>query len=113
MKRAALFSDLTATLNDKRLLIVEGLKDIQPKTKNSREILIQIFGKEFDETKKHLLVLPERWPKTIMGFRNLSSINFSLASNLNTYQVLNNEWLILVPDSIKKIAERVKEKKNG
>jgi len=105
MKRAALYSALTVKFQKKEMLVVDDLRKIEPKTKIAKEVFPQILKKDFDEKKKYLIVLPDRWEKTKRAFRNLPYVNFSLAGNLNTYLILKHQCLIFAPEAIKKIVK--------
>jgi len=103
MKRAALCSALTVKFQKKEILVVDGFRKIEPKTKIAKKVFLQILKKNFDEKKKYLVVLPDRWEATKRAFRNLPYVNFSLANSLNTYLILKHQCLIFAPEAIKKI----------
>lgn len=110
MRQAALRSALTAKLKEKEVVLIDGLKKIEPKTKSAKEALVKVLKDNLDPKKDCLLVLPEKWEKTIRAFRNLPFVDISLVTNLNTYTVLNHDYLVFAPEAITKLAEG---KKNG
>lgn len=109
-KRKALFSALTQKLNGKAILVVEGLEKIKAKTKE----MVQILGNlgnlsnlsisKKGET-KILLVLPTKIENLIMAARNIKGVTLTPAALLNTYTVLENDQIIFLKDSIKKLSE--------
>ena len=110
MRWAALRSALTAKLKKKEIILIDDLKKIEPKTKKAEEILVKVLKNKLNQRKKYLLVLPEKWEKTLRAFRNLPFLDFSPATSLNTYVVLRYDYLIFAPEAINRLAE---ERKNG
>lgn len=109
MKRLALFSVLTAKLKEEKVIVVDGLKSIDPKTRPAISRLKELTG--IKEKESCLLVLPESWGNTKKAFRNAPFIDIFLADNINTYLVLNHRWLVFTPESINKLTDKVV--KNG
>lgn len=108
MRQAALVSCLTAKLNDQKVLVVDGFLKAKPKTKESEKSLAKILGKDFNKSKKHLLIIPDKFENKMLGFRNLPFVDFSLANNLNTYNILNHDYLIFSIESIESLAKKQK-----
>ncbi len=97
MKQAALFSALTSKFRDGQMLVVSGLGAIEPKTK--------VFASAIDKVnsqkqKKILLVLAEKQDKLIRAARNVDSLTYVGANQLNTYEVINNRILIFMKEAI-------------
>jgi len=112
MRRAALFSALTSKFKDGGILIVKGLEKIEPKTKKMTEVLekfqisrLKQRGKQAKSKIKILLVLPKVWENIILAGRNLENFEIVQTTDLNTYQVLRNEKLIFLAESIDKLKE--------
>lgn len=112
MKRKALFSALTSKLKNKEILVVEGLLKTKPKTKDFFAILKNLKLVDKKEIPKLLLVLPEKVESIVLASRNIKNLEILRAGDLNTYQVLNNQKIIFLPESINKLKE-VFLKKNG
>lgn len=108
MKQAALRSALSAKVKEKEIILIDGLEKIEPKTKKAEEVLTKIFKGQLPEKKKHLLILPDRWEKTIRAFRNLPFIEIIPASNLNCYFALRAHYLIFAPESIDQLVKLMK-----
>ncbi|HUV42709.1 MAG TPA: 50S ribosomal protein L4 [Patescibacteria group bacterium] len=106
MKRQALFSALTSKFKEKEIVAVKGLSKVEPKTKIMAAVLASLPLKEKKEKKvKILLVLPEVLENVIRASRNLVGIELVQANQLNTYQVLNHQQIVLMEESIKKLKE--------
>jgi large subunit ribosomal protein L4 len=113
MKAKALAVALSAKAEDKEIRVITGLEKIEGKTREMAQFLKALIKKEKIEKKppKFLLVLPEKLEKVARAGRNISNLEMVLASNLNTYQVLNNDLLLVSKEAVKKLEERVN--KNG
>lgn len=103
MKRAALFSALTSKLKEGNILVVSGWEKIEPKTKKIIEILKKLKIRE--SKTRVLFVLSTPLEKVILAGRNIPNLIFGFANNLNTYEVLNSEKIIFLPESIRKLEE--------
>ncbi|MDO8657260.1 MAG: 50S ribosomal protein L4 [Candidatus Levybacteria bacterium] len=106
MKKAALFSALSAKLKDKEIKIITGLEKIQPKTKLMVEVVKNLELN--NKNKKILLVLPEKNENINRAARNIEGLNMTMANQLNTYAVLNCRMLLLTKDSIKLMSKDLK-----
>jgi len=108
MKRAALRSALTAKLKEKEIVLIDGLKKIDPKTKVAKEVLTKVLKDQLDQKKDYLLVLPEKWEKTIRAFRNLPFVDITPVDSLNCYSALRHDYLIFSPEAIDKLPKLLK-----
>lgn len=97
MKKKALFSALSQQFKDKNILVLTGLIKLQPQTKN----FDQIFQKLTKKPKKLVLLLSQPNDTIKRGTNNLPYLTTTLATNLNTYQILNAHKLIFTKDAIK------------
>lgn len=102
MKKKALFSALTSKLKEKEVIAIKGLGKVEPKTKEMAKIItsLPLKGK-----KKILLVLPTILDNVIRAGRNLAGVDLAQANQLNTYQILNHDQLVLMEESIEKLKE--------
>ena len=98
MKKAALFSALSAKVKDKEIKIIKGLEDLMPKTKLMADVL-----KKLELTNKVLLVLPEKTENISRASRNIEGVSTTLADQLNTYEVLRNKMLLFTKKSIESL----------
>lgn len=103
MRRKALFSALSSKLAEKEILVISGLEKIEPKTREMVRVLKNLklkVGKE-----KLSLVISEKLENISRASRNIQKIQLLKASQLNTYEVLDNQWLLILKPSIKVIKE--------
>lgn len=99
VKQLARISALSHKAKDNSIAIVEDFKLDTPKTKAYAEILsnLKVNGK------KTLLVLAENNKNIYLSSRNLGGAKVVNASDLNTYDILNANNLLLVESSVKQI----------
>lgn len=111
MRRAALSSALTAKFNDGQVKVVDGLEKIEPKTKNFVDALRKL---SLDEKKKKvLLVLPAKTEALQKAARNVEGVNFIMANQLNTYDVLNNKTILLLKPAIETLNKTFSSQKSS
>jgi large subunit ribosomal protein L4 len=103
MKKAALFSALTAKLAKNEVKIVAGLEALEPKTKHMA-LTLNHFGLG-DKKPKLLVVMPGNDAVVTRSGGNLAGVTITAAERLNTYEVLNTKSLVLMKDSIVKMKE--------
>jgi large subunit ribosomal protein L4 len=108
MKRAALFSVLTAKFKDGEMKILDGLQKIEPKTKRFIGILdsVGINSKK----KKILLITAAENDNIKRASRNIEGISLTRANILNTYDILNNRQLIFMKEAIEELKTHFLEK---
>lgn len=97
MKQRALFSALTAKLKNGEIKIVTGLEKLAPKTKNMATVLRKL---EFFNTKHILLVVPNDSGAISRAARNIPCIEIRLGNSLNTYEVLQNNVLLIAKEAL-------------
>jgi large subunit ribosomal protein L4 len=99
VKRLARMSALAYKSKDNNLMILEDFSIGEIKTKNYLQIL-----KNFNlDNKKSLLVLPEADQNIVLSSRNIPKARVAVASDLNTYMILNAEHLLIVESSVKEV----------
>jgi large subunit ribosomal protein L4 len=99
LKKLARKSALTYKAKNSGIIVIEDFSFDAPKTKNVVDLLKNLNI----SNKKTLVVLPELNNNVYLSSRNLSKINVVIASELNTYDVLNAQNLVLAESSIKVI----------
>ena len=89
-------SALSYKVQDQGITILEDFSIEQPKTKAYIEILknLSMTGE------KTLMVLPKSDKNVVLSGRNLPKVKITVASNLNTYDLLNADKLIICEGSI-------------
>jgi large subunit ribosomal protein L4 len=110
MKRQALSESLSDKAKQGKILVVEKVQFETPKTKQAR-LFLNSLGLE---GKKCLLVLDQNHLPTVKSFRNLSKVKVLFRENLNTYEIVNHEFLVLTQETLKQLvvptASKLKEK---
>lgn len=102
-RRLALKSALTYKANDKDVIVVDTLNIETNKTKDMIKVLEELNIKE-----KALLVTTELTDNLILASRNLKNVKLILANELNTYDVLCYEKLVITEDAVKYVEEVLK-----
>jgi large subunit ribosomal protein L4 len=99
LKSVARQSALTYKAKDKSITVIQDFNFESAKTKNYVELLSNLKLSD----KKTLLVLGDSNNNVYLSSRNLTKAKVVKASELNTYDVLNANNLLLVESSIKEI----------
>ena len=99
VKSLARKSVLSYKIQEKDLTVVENFSLDNPMTKSYLEILNSLSLTD----KKTLMVIPESDKNIVLSGRNIPKAKVALASDINTYDVLNADKLILCEGSIEKI----------
>ena len=101
LKKLARASVLSAKAQEGNLLVVDSLNFSAPKTKEFIQIL-----KNFDVLdKKTLWVLGESNKSVYLSSRNLKGSDVVIASEINTYQMMKADKIVITEASIKQIEE--------
>ena len=99
VKRLARKSALSYMAKDKNIIVLEDFNFDTPKTKSYSDFL-----SNFDLLdNKTVLVLAESNKNIFLSSRNLKKVKVVLASELNTYDVMNANKLMVMESSIKEI----------
>lgn len=102
LKRLACLSALTYKAKGKSVTILENFNFDKPKTKQYTDILKNLQL----ENKKALVVLPQHDHNIYLSARNLQRNKVVTAGELNTYDVLNAQHLVLVEGSVPALETR-------
>lgn len=102
-RRLALKSALTYKAGDKAIIVVEKFDAETNKTKDMIKVLETLKA-----TDKTLIVVTELTDNLILSTRNLNNVKLVLANEVNTYDVLCCEKLIITQDAVKYIEEVLK-----
>jgi large subunit ribosomal protein L4 len=100
MRVLAIRSALSAKFHDDRLTVVQGLVEIEPKTKTMKAII-----ETLPESRSVLIVVPEKSEIVERAASNLPNVRTILASYVNVRDVLKYERLVVTPEAIAKIEE--------
>ena len=102
-RRLALKSALTYKATDKAIIVVDKFDAETSKTKDMMKVLegLKVTGKT-------LIVTTELTENLILSTRNLSNLKVVLANELNTYDVLYVDKMIITEDAVKYVEEVLK-----
>ncbi len=97
VKDLAKISALTYKAKDNAIIVVEDLSFDAPKTKSAVDVLNNLKVAD----KKILFVLPESNDNVELSLRNVPSALAVLLSDINTYDIVNSEVLVLTESAAK------------
>lgn len=103
VRRLALKSALTYKANDKEVVVLENINAETSKTKDMLKLL-----ENLNLNGKLLIVTTELTENLILATRNIGSIKLVLANELNTYDVLYCDKLVITQDALKYVEEVLK-----
>ena len=106
MKALALRSALSDRAREGRIAVVDRFSFETPKTKDAAKAL-EVLG----VSGKSLVVLEERDDVIGKSFRNLPAAHIITVDQLNTYDVLNAEWIVFTERALERIGDRAKTSK--
>ena len=92
-------SALSYKAQEQAIVVVEDFNFEAPKTKD----FVNITKNLKVEGKKALFVLPESNNNVYLSSRNLQRVKMTIAANLNSYNVLNADVLVITENSLKTI----------
>jgi large subunit ribosomal protein L4 len=105
VKDLAKMSALAYKAKDNAIVVLEDVNMDSPKTKTFTGILSSLnLGR-----KKALVVLPEYNSNLYLSLRNVPGVNGTLLSDMNTYDILNANVLILTESAAKLFSETAEE----
>lgn len=97
VKDLAKMSALSHKAKDNAIVVVEDLNFEAPKTKNFMNVLGSFNAKE----KKALFIMPEYNDVLYRSIRNVPNVLGSMLSDVNTYDIVNSEILVLTESAAK------------
>ena len=102
-RRLALKSALTYKAQDNAIVVLEKFDAETNKTKDMLKVL-----EGLNAVNKTLIVTTELTENLILSTRNIASVKLVLANELNTYDVLYCEKMIITQDAVKYVEEVLK-----
>ena len=101
VKDLAKMSALSFKAKENSIIVVEDITLETPKTKSFIDILsnLDVYGK------KALFVMPEYNDNLYLSFRNVPFVNGTLLSDINTYDVVNADVMIITEAAAKIFSE--------
>ncbi len=105
VKGLAKVSALSHKVKENSLLVLEDVKLETPKTKEVATILNALKG----EKRKVLILTGDKEDTFRLSFRNLPYVTGYQFNDMNTYDIVNSNVVVLTESAAKKIVEDVKE----
>jgi large subunit ribosomal protein L4 len=102
MRQGALRCVLSDKVRHERLKLIDSFGLDAPRTKAMIELLSAL-----SLSRKVLVVLDERDDNVLQSFRNIPDVQLVPASILNTYDVINADWVLTTAASIRAIEEKL------
>jgi large subunit ribosomal protein L4 len=101
MRQQTLAESLSDKAQNGKIFVIEDIKFDAPKTKQAVGLLksLDLAGK------KCLIVLNQANPTIFKSFRNVPKVKVLSRGNLNTYEVMNHEVLVLTQETLKELTE--------
>ena len=100
LRRKALYSALTAKVNDNELVVVDSLSLENAKTKEAAAAL-----KALNADKKSYVVTAEKDDLVYRAFRNIAGVEVAEARLINVYDLVKHDKLVITRDAIAKLEE--------
>jgi large subunit ribosomal protein L4 len=100
MRRLAIRSALSAKLRDERLTVIQGLTEIEPKTKTMKTII-----EKLPASRSILIVVADKNEVIDRAASNLPNVQTIVAGYVNVRDVLKYERLVVTPEAIARIEE--------
>ena len=100
VRKLAIRSALTVKAQEENVVVVDGIRMDEPKTKTFKAFLDKVSG-----AKKSLVVTTEVEANVVKSARNIPGVETTTASILSAYSVLNADKLVLDKAAIEKIQE--------
>ena len=98
-KRAALKSALTSRVNESKFVVVDELKLDEIKTKKFVEVMNNL------KASKALVVLDGENKTVVLSGRNIPTVKVTATNEINTYDVLKYETLVVTKAAVEKLEE--------
>ena len=106
-KLKALLASLSAKAQENKILVIEDLTLDAPKTKNFAEILKSMnLGKT-----RILLAVADMNKNLLLASRNVPNLSLKRAADINCYDVLSVEYLLITKPGLEKLEQRCATKK--
>ena len=101
VKDLAKISALSFKAKDNAIVVIEDISLDVPKTKSFIDMLssLEVYGK------KTLFVMPEYNDNVYLSYRNVPFVKGTLLSDMNTYDIVNADVLILTEEAVKIFTE--------
>lgn len=99
MRRVAMISALSSKVRDNEMVVIDSLELAAPKTKTMVNLLKAL------NVKKTLIITAESNENAYKSARNIEGVAIIPANNINVYDLLKYENLVITKDAVSKIEE--------
>lgn len=103
-RRLAIRCALSMKARDGRVKVVEGITIDEPRTK----LAVNLMKSLGLEGGSYLFVLPERNENVVKGMRNIPGVKTTVAKDLNVYDLMSCDTVILDRQAVDKVVEVLK-----
>lgn len=101
MKRKSLFSALTLRFKENKIVVVDGIETIPPKTKEMVSVLQALNLLKKDKRADNVLfLLPRKIEEVERAARNIKGLALEKVQNIHTYEILVHKHILMTKDSI-------------
>lgn len=100
IKRLAMKSVLTSKVNDNEIIVIDEFKLDAPKTKDMVNVL-----KKLSADRKALIVTLNPESNVIKSAHNIPNVHTTVVNNMNVYDILKYNSLIITKEAVKKVEE--------
>ena len=104
IRRLALLESLKGKLRDQELIVVNDIQADVPKTKPFAHL-----ADTFQVERKSIIVLDANQPNVVKSLRNLAAFELRDARNLNAFDVLNAQKVMVTKRAFEHLQQRVQE----
>lgn len=108
LRSKALAVALSKKLKDEKLIIIDDLSINNPKTKEVADVLKNVKV----ASKKTLMVISEMTEKVDRATRNIATLSVSRVQDVNAYNVMRKNVLIIDKKAVSELEKRVLESKS-
>lgn len=104
-KRVALHAALSAKLADNEIMVIDGISQDKPCTKDILGLLknLGLGGKST------LIVIPEKNDNVVLSARNIPGVKVTRVTDLNTYEVAVHNMVLITRQAVEMLAEAGKK----
>ena len=103
IRRKALLESLKGKLRDQELVVIDALSAAQPKTKPFAGL-----AKTFQVARRSIIVLDDPADTLVKSLRNLASFELRHAENLNAFDVVNAQKVLMTTAAFARLESRMK-----
>lgn len=100
MRKTALVSAMTKQFSGKNIIVVDGMEDLEPKTKKFAAAFAHIGA-----AKKTLFVVPKESEKLFRATRNITNIDSMPVVNVHAYAVISHDKVVFTKTALKNFIE--------